>query len=294
MPKINVKSIDIVYEAFGKGTTVFWLQSPWGGRNPGAYYVAGRLSNKYRTIIWDSPNTGQSGNIIKDTPSEWHLCCEYIYGLCKALGETSVYFVGNSGGGEMALLLAHLYPEIVKGVVMYRPSDTTTSIEKAITKARYYDLAEIAEQGTMKDVLEYSSNPPESRWAEISRWVYKLAINPKAKDELLSYDSKKFSYIMKNWGNWMSQRGFYKANLDDETLRTIKVPVLINPAIDPFHTEEIAKELYEKIPNAKWAPSSIIRSEREMYGAPGEEHNFGGLPDLMPHLEKFLIENDSE
>ena len=61
MPKVVVNNIDIAYEAFGQGETIVWLQSPWGGRNPGAYYVAGSLSNKYRVIIWDSPNTGQSG-----------------------------------------------------------------------------------------------------------------------------------------------------------------------------------------------------------------------------------------
>ena len=86
----------------------------------------------------------------------------------------------------------------------------------------------------------------------------------------------------------MSLKGFYKANLNDSELQAIDFPVLIVPAADPFHPEELAIELNEKLPNAQYVPSPFYRTEKEMYGAPGEEHNFGGLPLFVQHLEAFL------
>lgn len=294
MPIVNVNSIKIMYEAFGKGQTVFYLQSPWGGRNPGAYYLAGRLSSYYRTIIWDSPNTGQSDFIIKDTPSEWHQCCEYIHGLCTELGETQVYFAGCSGGGELALLLAHLYPELVKGIIMYRPVDTTSAVEKEIIYARYYALANIAENGTMKDVLEYSSKPPKTKWGHISKWVYYLARDKNTKKQLVNYDPALFATILRKWGDWMSNEGFYKANLSDNIIKSIKIPILINPAPDPFHSEKIARDLCNKLPNSIWAPSTSTRTEKEMYNGIGEEHHFGAFTELLPHIEVFLKQQCNE
>ena len=56
MPKRFVHDIDIMYEAYGHGETIVYLQSVLGGINPGAYYFAGRMSNDFRVIIWDGPN----------------------------------------------------------------------------------------------------------------------------------------------------------------------------------------------------------------------------------------------
>ena len=48
MPKCQAGDIEIMYEAYGSGETVVYLQSILGGINPGAYYFAGRLSRRFR------------------------------------------------------------------------------------------------------------------------------------------------------------------------------------------------------------------------------------------------------
>lgn len=144
MPKRYVNDINIMYEAYGKGDTVVYLQSVLGGINPGAYFFAGRLSRSFRVVIWDGPNCGQSGTIIKETPSEYHLACEYLAGLLDALGESSVHIAGCSGGGEMGLLFSALYPDRVKSLAVYRPTDTTSEAERGIVKARYFGIADAA------------------------------------------------------------------------------------------------------------------------------------------------------
>ncbi|MCL1848093.1 MAG: alpha/beta hydrolase [Clostridiales bacterium] len=289
MPHIIVKDTNIWYEAYGNGPTLLYLQSAWSGRNPGAYYVAGRLSKNYRVILWDSPNAGQlSDSVITDTKSEYHLCCDYIDGLCEQLNETSIHIAGCSGGGELALLFAHLYPERVKSVSMYRPTDTSSEAERAIVQARYSAVADIARNGTMQDVMHYSEKPPESRWKGASRWIYEITRKPTEKEKFLLLDASQFASILQKWGDWMLQKGFYRANLGDADLNSMQVPVLVVAAADPFHPEELAIELSEKLCVSKYIASPFFRPEQEMYGAPGEEHSFGGFPDFINHLEQFL------
>ena len=49
MPKRFVHDIDIMYEAYGHGETIVYLQSVLGGINPGAYYFEiGRASCRER------------------------------------------------------------------------------------------------------------------------------------------------------------------------------------------------------------------------------------------------------
>ena len=48
MPKCFIHDIDIMYEAYGRGETIVYLQSVLGGINPGVYYFAGRMSKNFR------------------------------------------------------------------------------------------------------------------------------------------------------------------------------------------------------------------------------------------------------
>ena len=287
MPKIVVHDIEIMYEAYGKGETIVYLQTPFGGINPGAYYMAGRLSKTNRVIIWDSPNVGQSGIAIKDIQSEWHLVCEYLKGLLEQLGEKTTHLVGCSGGGELGLLFTHLYPEMVKSLAMYRPTDTTSDIEKEIIKARYFDIAEIADKHSMAEVIEYSENPSREKWGYLSGWIAQCA--RKNREKISEFDNKTFSRIMWQWGHWMESAAFYRANLSDAELAQIKIPVLIMPCADEYHPEEIAKDLHEKLPFSTYIPSKKFRNDNEIYDANYEEHPFGGFVDFIDEYQRFLL-----
>lgn len=287
MPKRNVIDIDIMYEAYGKGDTVVYLQSPFGGINPGAYYIAGRLSKNFRVILWDGPNCGQSGVVLKDSPSEWHLSCEYLAELLNALEEKQVHLAGCSGGGEMALLFAHLYPHMVKSIAMYRPTDTTSSVEQAIINARYFEIANIAKEHSMSQVLAYSQNPTDAKWGQLSKWIAQLA--RKDREKILGIDNIAFAQIMQKWGNWMSNPLFYRANLCDDDLQKIDIPALIVPCADEYHPESISIDLHNKLLNSIYIPSETYRNEAEIYNAKYEEHPFGGFVNFVNEYEQFLL-----
>lgn len=284
MPKRYVNDINIMYEAYGKGDTVVYLQSVLGGINPGAYFFAGRLSRSFRVVIWDGPNCGQSGTIIKETPSEYHLACEYLAGLLDALGESSVHIAGCSGGGEMGLLFSALYPDRVKSLAMYRPTDTASEAERGIVKARYFDIADAATI-SMREAVRYSEDPPPHRWSEISRWLADLY--KKDSEKILGMDNGDFSRIIANWGKWMGDPGFYRANLSDDSLRKIKIPVLICPCPDDYHPERLAEDLNKNLPNSVCAPVGKYRSVNEIYNAEYDENSFGGFADFVSEYERF-------
>lgn len=285
MPKILVNDINIYYEAYGKDETIVYLQSPFGGINPGAYYFAGKFSNDNRIILWDCPNFNQSDVAIKDCPSQWHLCCEHLKGLLDKIGETSVNLVGCSGGGEMGLLFTHLYPSMVKSLAMYRPTDTTSSIEKEIIKATYTDLAEIAKQGTLQYVLEWSKNPPKTKFSTCSTWLFKAYQKDKNKITELGVDN--LYKILTQWGLWMSNPKFYRANLDNDELKKITVPVMIAPSPDKYHPEEIALDLKNTLPNSVYYPSNF-REDKDIYNGKFEEHPFGGFIDFTENYQHFI------
>ncbi len=284
MPKRFVHGIDIMYEAYGHGETIVYLQSVLGGINPGAYYFAGRMSNDFRVIIWDGPNHGQSGVSIKSAASEYHLACKYLAGLLDVLGEKSIHIAGCSGGGEMGLLFANLYPDRVKSLAIYRPTDTASETERGVVKARYFDIAEQAKK-SMRDAVAYSENPPPTKWGNISRWLADLCRRDSGK--ILGMDNEAFAQLMQSWGEWMGNPLFYRANLSGNDLRKIKAPVLICPCSDDYHPERLAIDLHNNLPNSTYIPSRKHRSKDEIYHAAYDENPFGGFGDFVDEYEKY-------
>lgn len=287
MPKHCITDAQIYYEAYGQGDTIVYLQSTLGGINPGAYYFAGRLSGHFRVIIWDGPNNGQSDVVIRDTPSEYHLYCSCLKELLDGLHISSVHLAGCSGGGEMALLFSHLYPETAKSIALYRPTDTTSSVEAEIISARYYQIAEYAKNHTMEEIAAYSANPPRTKFGHCAAWIADLC--RKDKDKILKISPKDFAGLLKSWGDWMGNPTFYRANLRDEDLRKIKVPAMIAPCPDDYHPESIALDLADHLPDAVYIPSGRHRTEEEIYHSAYEEHPFGGFVQFVNDYEKFML-----
>lgn len=283
MPKCQAGDIEIMYEAYGVGETVVYLQSILGGINPGAYYFAGRMSKRFRVLIWDGPNCGQSGVSLYHAPSEYHLACGYLAKLLDALGEGPVHLAGCSGGGEMGLLFAHLYPERVKSLGMYRPTDTASPPEQEVIRARYFDIAQAAEY-SMEQAVKYAENPPPHRFAGVSRWLADLC--QKDREKTLALEHKAFSQTLRDWGEWMGNPLFYRANLTDQELREIEIPVLLCPCADAYHPERLAVDLQEKLPACTYIPSKGHRSEQEIYGM--GENAFGGFPRFVDNYEEFM------
>ncbi len=60
----------------------------------------------------------------------------------------------------LSLLMAHRYPEDVKGLILANPPSDNRDITKPLVEAWYWVLADAAERGGMQEVIQTSSSPP--------------------------------------------------------------------------------------------------------------------------------------
>lgn len=185
----------------------------------------------------------------------------------------------------MGLLFAHLYPDKVKSLAMYRPADTSCGLERELIKARYFDIAEAAKV-SMRGAVEYGKDPPKTRFGNISRWIADLYY--KDGEKVLARDNVEFSEIITGWGRWMGDPMFYRACLSDAELAEIKIPALIFPCSDDYHPERLAIDLHSKLPNSTYIPSEKHRKENEIYDADNADNPFGGFVDFVDAYQEFM------
>ncbi|UTW64286.1 alpha/beta hydrolase [bacterium SCSIO 12741] len=134
---VSYRNSRISYSVSGSGLNVVLLHgflessSMWKGMVP-------ELSKKFKVITIDLPGHGESD------------CLGYIHtmdlmaGAVKAvldeIGLRKAVIIGHSMGGYVALALADLYPDIIKGVCLFHSSAKGDSDEKKANRDRAIEL----------------------------------------------------------------------------------------------------------------------------------------------------------
>ena len=110
---IAVDKTKIYYEEYGQGVPLLLLHGGLGSMADFRKCIP-ELSGRYRVIAADSPSHGRSGMIDSLT---YPLMAEYFSKFIDALKLDSVYVMGWSDGGVIALLLAADHSEKVKKII---------------------------------------------------------------------------------------------------------------------------------------------------------------------------------
>lgn len=97
------------------------------------------MSGKYKLIIVDLPGHGKSNNYSEIHSMEF--MAEKVYEILDYLAIEKALVVGHSMGGYVALALAELFPEIVKGLVLLNSSSLSDSKQKKENRVRIAELA---------------------------------------------------------------------------------------------------------------------------------------------------------
>jgi len=205
------------------------------------------------------------------------------------------YIGGGSYGCLMSLLMAHRYPQDVKGLLLYSPpTDDLESCQQPLVEHHYLCLARAAEEKGMEAAIELSTHPPDPEWAWISGWVAEtIALNPGNRERLLAMDPKHFASIMRKWAGWLTSPRNYLANLSDEELAGIDAPAVVAWGLNDWHPEHTARELYEKLPNAEWVDYAARYTPAEIQeiadiNATGDIAVSTQLVFRSPYYEDFL------
>jgi pimeloyl-ACP methyl ester carboxylesterase len=129
----------IRYTDTGKGRVVVFLHGFLESHEMWQYYPT-HLPKYIRSICVDLPGHGNSDNFGYIHSME--LMAESVLAVLKAEGIRKIILVGHSMGGYAALAFAELYPDMVKGLVMYFSSAAADNQEKKQNRNRAIKLVE--------------------------------------------------------------------------------------------------------------------------------------------------------
>src|SRR4051812_31482915 len=119
MPSVYVNGQKIFYETYGEGQPVLlmhgWLQV---GRDLLA--IANYLAEWYHVILPDIPGNGHSVPPYRTFPADfYHRDATLMIGFLDALQLSKVHIIGHSDGGEVALLMPILRPDLCRSVIAW-------------------------------------------------------------------------------------------------------------------------------------------------------------------------------
>ena len=289
MPRINVNGVNLAYEIFGEGPPIVWTPGGWSPRDDFVYLHAKRLSPNYKVLLWDRRNCGASDLAIEDAPSEYYLWSDDLHHLLNALNMSPAYVAGGSAGHIVSLLMAHRYPQDVKGLILFDVPADDPNLRKPIVDARFLQLAEVAEKKGMEAVIDH---PTEAiyDWFRVA-----IVLNPSNRDRLLSMDAKEFARIMRRWAECYQSWRFHLAGLSDEELRGIRAPAIILHGFNEGHPRHTAEELHKLLPNSQWAEYSDRHTQEEIDQMGRWDVSLTQLVDMViPFYEEFLQKNESK
>jgi pimeloyl-ACP methyl ester carboxylesterase len=128
MPNLNANGIDLYYEVHGEGAAILGIHGTPGSA---VWWVdaARELASRGRCIIYD-----RRGFLRSERPEPFETTdlsdhVDDAAALLDALSAAPAVVIGRSTGGEIALALAHRFPDKVKALVLLEPAVFTLDPE---------------------------------------------------------------------------------------------------------------------------------------------------------------------
>ena len=115
---VQAEGMDVHYHDVGSGDPIVLLHSYGPGTTGWITFhkILPALAQKYRCIIMDLPNFGRTGPVVYNEPLH-NLQARTAVALMDELGIEKAHFIGNSQGGQTAMIVAMKNPERVNKLV---------------------------------------------------------------------------------------------------------------------------------------------------------------------------------
>jgi valacyclovir hydrolase len=116
MPSVYVNGQKIFYETYGEGQPLL-LMHGWMQVGHDLLAIADHLADAYRIILPDMPGYGRSVPPYRAFPPDFYQRdTTLMTGFLDTLQLSNVHIVGHSDGGEVALLMPILRPDLCRSV----------------------------------------------------------------------------------------------------------------------------------------------------------------------------------
>ncbi|MCH7843828.1 MAG: alpha/beta fold hydrolase [Chloroflexi bacterium] len=124
---VRAGDIDVHYHDVGSGDPIVLLHSYGPGTTGWITFhkILPALAQRYRCIVMDLPNFGRTGPVTYNEPLH-NLQARTALALMDTLGIEKAHLVGNSQGGQSAMVLAMKNPERVNKLVNVAGGGTAT------------------------------------------------------------------------------------------------------------------------------------------------------------------------
>ena len=241
---VNINGCDIRFEIHGEGIPMVSMPGVFGTLERGRA-VAERLSPLgYKVLLWDRPNTGESG-LLFEGDNLLQIWADKLRELLHYTGLSPVFVSGGSGGGGLAsLYFAYVYPAEVKGLIFIAPPTDDKETWNYIIQNTFLRSAEMAEKSGITAAVETMGES----W-ELFDWQDQFQRVPQKKQKLLSMNPLAFTERLRAWARSLTagDRPHFGA-LSDGQLATINIPSLIFSGADADHPQHTAEALHARLP----------------------------------------------
>jgi len=215
--------------------------------------IAEPLSKKYRCLIYDRRNCGESDILIAGDKSEQEIWVDELAALLRQLDLAPAYLGGWSAGCRVALLTAIRYPEVVRGLLL---GWVTGGQEAAHRLAHEYygQFIEAAEKGGMEAVTS------------MPFFADRIKANPGNEQRLLSMEPGQFIETMRRWEGYFSEAGDLPViGATEAELAAVQARTCIVAGDDAVHPTKAAQELHRILPASEYHAPPIPRAEFDAF-----------------------------
>lgn len=154
------KEVKFSYTSKGSGTTIVFLhgflenKSMWNG-------ITESLPRALRKVSVDLPGHGESDNLgYIHTMEEM---AEMVKALLDELKLKKVFLAGHSMGGYVALALAEIYPELIKGIILMNSTARADSDQKVKDRDRAINLVKENHKAFIRTAIPLLFRPKNRR-----------------------------------------------------------------------------------------------------------------------------------
>jgi pimeloyl-ACP methyl ester carboxylesterase len=258
MPMAFIDGISTRYETVGAGPPLLMF-SP-GGFNAtldtwtslGAYARTkplDHLSRKYRCVIFDRRETGQSGGRVEQIT--WADYAAQGRGLLEHLGMDRALIMGGCMGCCPAVAFGVKYPQATLGMILYWP---VGGPKYRINSHRRFaeHLAYVHEHGleqvvalVTREAKPFGADPRGGPWASV------IGRDPDFAAAFARQDPEVYRLIVAGMARTLFDRDT-APGAEPEDMLALKIPTLIIPGNDASHATSAARYLEECLPGSEY------------------------------------------
>ncbi len=207
------------------------------------------LAAKYRCVIFDRRETGQSGGRIERIT--WNHYVVQGKALLEHLGIPAAHVVGGCMGCPPATAFAVTHPEATLSMVLYWPVGGASFRLKG--HGRFGEHLAFVEQEGLAAVaaLSKTTDAGFGKDPRLGPWVGAIRSDPRFALHYARFDPEHYKLIVISMSRTLLDRDT-APGAEPEDLMRLNIPTLIVPGDDSSHATSAARYLKECLPGAEY------------------------------------------